>query len=523
MADVQGGFYQLGAPGGAGAPGPSNVIHESGGPTDLTVGVIPDGQLLKRVGSTVVGLATSTFDAAGAAAAVDARLRATWVTVSSSLALGTAQPLSLADALFSQAAGGSIAGAGVAGVVAPSFANAGAETGTAGGQGGLGSAASATQPYIQNVADFPGQHLIVCELRAVDGSEIVLINMLSTAIADLDAKVYGVLSYRADLGANAKWRLWFYYDASATGYPTSFTPNVALTGCSLMVVETYPNSTIPVGAFLGPAMLGKGAAQIGPGALTDVQMAAANKDGATGTASMRTLGNGALQAAPGNDARLSDPRTPLGHHASHEAGGSDPIAVSVLVGGGGVWPKRAHNFEGMPAGNPWYTAYGYGSSWAVRGTGSADISTAAPVAKFTGANSGPWSGPITHTKYNPSLTAKIRLYAASHVYIGLMAGENSSYLDVNTAILYWDGSTGNWHAYTRGAGAGVDTDLGIAVAANTDYLVVIAWTATTMTITIDANAPVVLSTAMPSSTLVLGLQVQAQTALGIEKYIFVQD
>lgn len=40
--------------------------------------------------------------------------------------------------------------------------------------------------------------------------------------------------------------------------------------------------------------------QIAPGAVTDVDVAAANKDGAVGTASMRTLGAGAQQAMPGN-------------------------------------------------------------------------------------------------------------------------------------------------------------------------------------------------------------------------------
>jgi len=46
------------------------------------------------------------------------------------------------------------------------------------------------------------------------------------------------------------------------------------------------------------------AAAIANGTITDVQVAAANKDGATGTASLRTLGTGALQAASGADGRF---------------------------------------------------------------------------------------------------------------------------------------------------------------------------------------------------------------------------
>jgi hypothetical protein len=47
-------------------------------------------------------------------------------------------------------------------------------------------------------------------------------------------------------------------------------------------------------------------------AITDAKVAAANKDGVAGTASMRTLGTGATQACAGNDARLSDSRAPSG-------------------------------------------------------------------------------------------------------------------------------------------------------------------------------------------------------------------
>ena len=50
--------------------------------------------------------------------------------------------------------------------------------------------------------------------------------------------------------------------------------------------------------------------QIAAGAVTDTEVAAANKDGAAGTASMRTLGTGATQAAAGNDSRF--PASPKG-------------------------------------------------------------------------------------------------------------------------------------------------------------------------------------------------------------------
>jgi hypothetical protein len=67
--------------------------------------------------------------------------------------------------------------------------------------------------------------------------------------------------------------------------------------------------------------------RVKPLGITDAQVAVANKDGAAGTASMRTIGAGALQACAGNDARLSDARTPLAHAASHYLGGADTITT----------------------------------------------------------------------------------------------------------------------------------------------------------------------------------------------------
>lgn len=62
--------------------------------------------------------------------------------------------------------------------------------------------------------------------------------------------------------------------------------------------------------------------------LTAAMVAAANVDGAAGTASLRTLGTGAQQAAAGNDARLSDTRTPTAHASTHAAAGVDPVTVA---------------------------------------------------------------------------------------------------------------------------------------------------------------------------------------------------
>lgn len=82
---------------------------------------------------------------------------------------------------------------------------------------------------------------------------------------------------------------------------------------------TYPNPT--VGAL----------------AITDAKTATANKDGAAGTPSMRTLGAGAAQAAAGNDARLSDSRNPTGAAAGDLTGGY-PNPTLAAFGGGAQGP-----------------------------------------------------------------------------------------------------------------------------------------------------------------------------------------
>lgn len=83
---------------------------------------------------------------------------------------------------------------------------------------------------------------------------------------------------------------------------------------------------------------------IAAGVVTHVEVAAANKDGLAAVPSMRTLGTGALQAAAGNDARLSDARTPTAHAPTHLSTGTDPIdwmvgASPVLAGLDGLVPQ----------------------------------------------------------------------------------------------------------------------------------------------------------------------------------------
>lgn len=84
------------------------------------------------------------------------------------------------------------------------------------------------------------------------------------------------------------------------------------------------------------ATAGSNATTIAALAVTDAKVATANKDGLAATPSMRTLGTGAAQACAGNDARLSDSRTPTAHATSHVTGGTDVIASAVPAGNAGL-------------------------------------------------------------------------------------------------------------------------------------------------------------------------------------------
>lgn len=73
---------------------------------------------------------------------------------------------------------------------------------------------------------------------------------------------------------------------------------------------------------------------------------------AAATEALRALGVAAGTAAAGNDGRLSDARVPLAHAASHQEGGADDIG-SVPIGG-----MIAYAGQALPAGTKWDWADG---------------------------------------------------------------------------------------------------------------------------------------------------------------------
>ena len=97
-----------------------------------------------------------------------------------------------------------------------------------------------------------------------------------------------------------------------------------------------PAPDAPTGTGTIPADSSVTDAKVAAGAAIAESKLALASDAAAGTASRRTLGTTSTSACAGNDGRLSDTRTPSGHHATHEPGGSDPMAVNAAAGVGSL-------------------------------------------------------------------------------------------------------------------------------------------------------------------------------------------
>lgn len=222
-------------------------------------------------GADVTSAALTTAGTTTAAVAATANKLVLAPVSMGTITTGTTQPISFTDALFTGlVTGGTAVGStGSLGVIASAFASSGAETGTGAGQGGLGSAASSTQPY--NTTDFAGGRFH-CDLFKSNSEPLVLSDVLSTAgvsfPASIATPVILYLTRRTDLGADLKWRGWFYFRNQATGNLTPVTPNISVATVTLRIPQVFLSKDVGTSALYTP-IASLGSAEVVFGLATD--------------------------------------------------------------------------------------------------------------------------------------------------------------------------------------------------------------------------------------------------------------
>jgi hypothetical protein len=324
---------------------------------DAAASIAVNGQKITGIGTPSAGSSDAATTSYADSVGVSSVNRAAYVLITETQTTGTSQPLSLADSLFTgYVPGGSIAGAGVLGVVSVSFASVGAETGTGSGQGGLGSSPpDPNQPY--NRTDFPGSHEVECQFLKPDGSAVLVQDILSAPpVGQGGQEVEAYLSYRSDLGANLKWRFWFYYRRTSDAAHVSFTPDISLSSARIYAPIVSTLAAEPVGSGLGkvsgtPAatgviagttsdiqQVGTAAAAGASGRFADAQHVHAHGNQTVGTLHAAVIASGTSGFMTGSDKAKLD-----GLPSSAVPTTRNLIAGAGLTGGGDLSADRTFN------------------------------------------------------------------------------------------------------------------------------------------------------------------------------------
>ena len=156
-------------------------------------------------------------------------------------------------------------------------------------------------------------------------------------------------------GSDSETKTGYITVGCATATTVKFGTNLTVTDQGSGVIRVDATSAAPADATIsskGIVQLGGDLAgtatspQIAAGVIVDADVSASAaiaesklnlaSDAVAGTASRRTLGTGAQQAAAGNDSRLTNARTPTAHATTHQPGGADPMAVDAAAATGSL-------------------------------------------------------------------------------------------------------------------------------------------------------------------------------------------
>jgi hypothetical protein len=190
-------------------------------------------------------------------------------------------------------------------------------------------------------AGAPGVIQVPPDLPSVDDIIVAMIKVPANDLAITNAQIYD-FGFYINAPEHATTHIPGGTDAIATGVPVdigtanaegagvAFARNNHVHNIPALAITTarLDNLSVTTGKI---AALAVTAAEIANATIPHGKIAVANIDGLAATPSMRTIGTGAVQACAGNDARLTDSRSPTTHGASLHTDRLRKIPINIVA------------------------------------------------------------------------------------------------------------------------------------------------------------------------------------------------